>query len=269
MVEWAVGRDLLGALRAPRQHRPHALTAPQGEARHRAAFGAQLEQYAAADRERQTLAVRSLCDNPALGDVYAGGPARVVEARIEEHFDLHHAFARLDQSVQLVRGRSRVAVPRHEVRQADHPAAGLAKEGLEDIRGVIVGLQALVAFPGGSDAERAALPGVEDAGKDTRGIEARQAEPVDGTVHADQRTGVPVAHGAVHAGGGRRAVEREGLRQTTRSRIDVHRVPLPGASVVGVASVRDGLSARIRFLAGVEPPSGRLEDSRSHPASAV
>ena len=60
-----------------------------------------------------------------------------------------------------------------------------------------VELLALHALGGGADAEAAALAIVEERGEDARRVEARQAEPVDGAVGADERDRAQVADDAV------------------------------------------------------------------------
>src|SRR6516164_3581911 len=47
------------------------------------------------------------------------------------------------------------------------------------------------------DAEAPARLVVQQSGEDTGGVEVRQAQPVDGTVHPDQRGGAQVADNAV------------------------------------------------------------------------
>ena len=107
--------------------------------------------------------------------------APVVEARVEEDLHLHGALAGLDQPVQLVHARVRVAGPGHEVGEHHHAAPGLEELGLEHVGGVVVGLAALAALRGDTRNEpprsRRGASRTRSASRSAAGRASRSSRP--------------------------------------------------------------------------------------------
>src|SRR5712692_1900495 len=103
----------------------------------------------------------------------------------------HRTADHPDSADQFVRHSTRVA-DRHVILYFAH-AILVQEAGDED--GSVRPVELLVpeVVTGRSNAETPALAAVQQPGEDARRIEVRQAEPVDGAVHPDQRGRAHVA----------------------------------------------------------------------------
>ena len=124
-------------------------------------------------------------------DVELVSDAGVVEGRTALQMKRHHAAHHPDSADQFIRHGARAA-NRHIILDLTH-ALLVQETGDEDggVRPVELLVPEVVA--GRGNAEPPALPVVQQRGKDARGIEVWQAEPVDGAVHPDQRGRAHVA----------------------------------------------------------------------------
>jgi hypothetical protein len=157
-------------------------------------------------------------DEPVGSPLDGRGLAGVVRARAPDDLHLHVPAHGLEEAVDLGQGLVGVVVvdgarERHEVRHHEPPPLGV-EGGFEDVRVREVPLLA-AGRPGGRHAEVPAAVGVEEGGEHARGIDLREAEPVERPVEPDERDGPEVADGAVgrdrlvRGGVGREAVRAE------------------------------------------------------------
>ena len=130
--------------------------------------------------------------------------AAVVEDGLADELDLDTAVDALDRAyehvVGIVIGRGTrmrrdliLVIPRPDRERVanDDPARRRLPRRLEDVRAGLVRAGSGMGDRKGTEAERTRLP-VEHAAEDARRVEGRDAEPVDGAVGCDQRTGVAV-----------------------------------------------------------------------------
>ena len=162
-----------------------------------------------------------------------GGLAPVVEDRLADQLDLDRVVDALDGAHQQVLGvvvgrRPRVrgdrvlGPPRADGERVadDDPAAGRAPGGDEHVRARVVAARHRVV-----DAERAeperACPAVEQRPEHARGVELRDAQPVDRAVGRDQGAGVAVGQEPVVGDRGERRRHRRALRLDGRGGLAV------------------------------------------------
>jgi hypothetical protein len=112
----------------------------------------------------------------------------VTEPRIEDDLDLDVALATFDAPVHLVDARSRIVRPRHVICEPHGAVTGDVEQGLQHVRIWIVALEALVRPGNGRQCGEATALVVKDGREDAGAVETGQAQPVDGAVHAHQRT---------------------------------------------------------------------------------
>jgi hypothetical protein len=139
--------------------------------------------------DRHRAAATALEDRALIGDVRGVRLAAVVEPRrdLDIERDLPaHAPQHPDEPVTRFRCD---AGERHEVDHFTH--AGLGHEPGDQNCGVReVELTHLERVVTGPDAAVTPLVGVEQRPEDAGRVEPRRAEPVDGAVHGDQRSGL-------------------------------------------------------------------------------
>lgn len=170
----------------PGQYERGALARRDGEVR----TGAEvLAVGGALVRGAQPYGVRSGDRHPAaLGGAHPGHHPPVVEPQPQHPAHLDAAAEPLDDPYDI----GLTVALRHEVGDPDAARAGLP-DGVEDQRVAAVGaLGAGVGVPG-PQAPVAVVLAAEERGEAGTGIEARQAQPVDGPVAADECGGLQVA----------------------------------------------------------------------------
>ena len=165
-------------------------------------------------------------------------PAGVIEGGGALHPEGHGAAHHLDAADDLVAALAGIRdAYRHVVRDLPDPI-GCKEPRDEHVSVGPVELLARGPFRLGGDPEPSAPGIVEDGREDARGVMARQAQPVYGTVHPHQGRGVQIADDPVVLDGpvARRALFRNG--PVGRRLVDLH---LPASS--SVTGLRGALSS--------------------------
>ena len=173
----------------PRQRQPLAGALDRHElGPHRSVLDPQRQRRAEAERIRPGGG-----DHPVRRELDPRHDRPVVRAQRELHPHRNPAPQALDDPHQT---RRALTSPRHEVDHADGAVRGL-ELGLEHERPGPVATRGRAHLAGRRE-QPAPMPLVPQQGREARrGVKARQAQPVDRSVAADQRRGLQVADEAV------------------------------------------------------------------------